>query len=145
MIPDQMKLRVGSKLSTSWHRRRSPLCQLPRANYERHIERLEKHLDAARAQLDNRDRAMETLREIGARVASLCSEAEQLRRSYRQQRLTLAPALSPAEHRVLEATVSHPELGVKGVAAELGVTERVVKFHQSSIYKKLGVRGRNEL
>ena len=38
-----------------------------------------------------------------------------------------------------------PQLSLKDVAASLGISERTLRNHLSSIYEKLGVSGRLEL
>jgi DNA-binding NarL/FixJ family response regulator len=51
-----------------------------------------------------------------------------------------APRLSPREREVLRALVSGKSN--KEIAAALGVTERTVKFHVTSIFNKLGAENR---
>ena len=52
------------------------------------------------------------------------------------------PALTPRERAVLEHLAQG--LGNKQIAAALGITERTVKFHVSSVFTKLGATNRTE-
>ena len=52
------------------------------------------------------------------------------------------PLLTPREREVLEALARG--LGNKQIAAGLGVSERTVKFHVSSLFAKLGAGNRTE-
>jgi DNA-binding NarL/FixJ family response regulator len=52
------------------------------------------------------------------------------------------PSLTPREREVLEALARG--LGNKQIAARLGVSERTVKFHVSSLFGKLGAGNRTE-
>ena len=54
----------------------------------------------------------------------------------------LAAALTPRERLVLEHLARG--LGNKQIAAALGISERTVKFHVSSVFTKLGVSNRTE-
>jgi DNA-binding NarL/FixJ family response regulator len=55
---------------------------------------------------------------------------------------TLSPTLTAREHAVLEHLARG--LGNKQIAAALGISERTVKFHVSSIFTKLGATTRTE-
>jgi DNA-binding NarL/FixJ family response regulator len=50
--------------------------------------------------------------------------------------------LTPREHAVLEHLARG--LGNKQIAAALGISERTVKFHVSSVFTKLGATTRTE-
>lgn len=52
------------------------------------------------------------------------------------------PALTPREQGVLEQLARG--LGNKQIAAALGISERTVKFHVSSVFAKLGAANRTE-
>ena len=52
------------------------------------------------------------------------------------------PTLTPREHAVLEHLARG--LGNKQIAAALGISERTVKFHVSSVFTKLGATNRTE-
>ena len=52
------------------------------------------------------------------------------------------PTLTPRERAVLEH-VAHG-LGNKQIAAQLGISERTVKFHVSSVFAKLGAANRTD-
>jgi DNA-binding NarL/FixJ family response regulator len=52
------------------------------------------------------------------------------------------PSLTPREHSVLSHLARG--LGNKQIAAELGIAERTVKFHVSSVFTKLGAANRTE-
>lgn len=53
-----------------------------------------------------------------------------------------APALTPRERSVLQHLARG--LGNKQIAAQLGISERTVKFHLSSVFTKLGAGNRAE-
>ncbi len=55
---------------------------------------------------------------------------------------TASPALTPRERSVLEHLARG--LGNKQIAAQLGIAERTVKFHVSSVFAKLGAGNRAE-
>ena len=55
---------------------------------------------------------------------------------------TPSPTLTPREHAVLEHLARG--LGNKQIAAALGISERTVKFHVSSVFTKLGATTRTE-
>jgi DNA-binding NarL/FixJ family response regulator len=54
----------------------------------------------------------------------------------------VAPALTPREQSVLEQLARG--LGNKQIAAALGISERTVKFHVSSLFAKLGAANRTD-
>lgn len=54
----------------------------------------------------------------------------------------LTPSLTPRERVVLEQLARG--LGNKQIAAQLGIAERTVKFHVSSVFAKLGATNRTE-
>jgi two-component system, NarL family, response regulator YdfI len=53
-----------------------------------------------------------------------------------------APALTPRERMVLEHVARG--LGKKQIASSLGIAERTVKFHMTSLFSKLGAANRTE-
>jgi DNA-binding NarL/FixJ family response regulator len=54
-------------------------------------------------------------------------------------------ALTPRERDIVRKLSSTPGLSLKSVADKLGITERTLRNHLTSIYEKLGVSGRLEL
>jgi DNA-binding NarL/FixJ family response regulator len=84
--------------------------------------------------------AVRTVAAGGSLLASVASSAV-----LRRVRGEVPPgglSLTPREREVLEALARG--LGNKQIAAELGVSERTVKFHVSSLFVKLGARNRTE-
>jgi DNA-binding NarL/FixJ family response regulator len=65
-----------------------------------------------------------------------------LRRVRGESQPTTAPSLTPRERLVLEHLARG--LGNKQIAAQLGITERTVKFHVSAVFAKLGAANRTE-
>jgi DNA-binding CsgD family transcriptional regulator len=61
----------------------------------------------------------------------------------RRARLSGAAALTPSERRVAELVAGG--LSNREAAEALFVTKKAVEFHLGNVYRKLGVRGRNEL
>jgi DNA-binding NarL/FixJ family response regulator len=54
-------------------------------------------------------------------------------------------SLTGRERDIVRALGAQPELGLKALAARLGISERTLRNHLSSIYEKLDVSGRLEL
>jgi DNA-binding NarL/FixJ family response regulator len=54
-------------------------------------------------------------------------------------------ALTARERDIVLSLMRHPQLPLKEVAGSLGISERTLRNHLSSIYEKLGVSGRLEL
>jgi DNA-binding NarL/FixJ family response regulator len=84
--------------------------------------------------------AVRTVAAGGSLLASVASSAV-----LRRVRGEVPPgglSLTPREREVLEALARG--LGNKQIAAELGVSERTVKFHVSSLFVKLGAGNRTE-
>ena len=54
-------------------------------------------------------------------------------------------ALTTRERDIVERLMEQPEVPLKTVAASIGISERTLRNHLSSIYEKLGVSGRLEL
>ena len=84
--------------------------------------------------------AVRTVAAGGSLLASVASSAV-----LRRVRGEVPPgglSLTPREREVLEALARG--LGNKQIAAELGVSERTVKFHVSSLFAKLGAGNRTE-
>ena len=84
--------------------------------------------------------AVRTVAAGGSLLASVASAA--VLRRVRGEVPPGGPYLTPREREVLEALARG--LGNKQIAAELGVSERTVKFHVSSLFAKLGARNRTE-
>jgi len=84
--------------------------------------------------------AVRTVAAGGSLLASVASSA--VLRRVRGEVPPGGPSLTPREREVLEALARG--LGNKQIAAELGVSERTVKFHVSSLFVKLGARNRTE-
>ena len=77
----------------------------------------------------------------GSLLASPASAAV-LRRLRGTEAPSSGPSLTPRERLVLEHLARG--LGNKQIAAQLGITERTVKFHVSAVFAKLGVTNRTE-
>ena len=77
----------------------------------------------------------------GSLLAPLATSAV-LRRVRGEAPTTAAPSLTPRERLVLEHLARG--LGNKQIATQLGITERTVKFHVSSVFTKLGASNRTE-
>jgi DNA-binding NarL/FixJ family response regulator len=58
---------------------------------------------------------------------------------------SLQSSLTPAERKVVAAVVRHKSAPNKVVAAGLHISEHTLRNHLSSIYGKLGVKGRVDL
>lgn len=84
--------------------------------------------------------AVRTVAAGGSLLASVASSA--VLRRVRGEVPPGGPSLTPREHEVLEVLARG--LGNKQIAAELGVSERTVKFHVSSLFAKLGAGNRTE-
>jgi Response regulator containing a CheY-like receiver domain and an HTH DNA-binding domain len=84
--------------------------------------------------------AVRTVAAGGSLLASVASSA--VLRRMRGEVPPGGPSLTPREREVLEALARG--LGNKQIAAELGVSERTVKFHVSSLFVKLGAGNRTE-
>jgi len=84
--------------------------------------------------------AVRTVAAGGSLLAPVASSA--VLRRVRGETPAGAPSLSPREREVLEALARG--LGNKQIAAQLGVSERTVKFHVSSLFEKLGAGNRTE-
>lgn len=85
--------------------------------------------------------AVRTVAAGGSLLASVASSA--VLRRVRGEVPPGGPSLTPREREVLEALARG--LGNKQIAAELGVSERTVKFHVSSLFVKLGAGNRTEV
>ena len=84
--------------------------------------------------------AVRTVAAGGSLLAAVASSA--VLRRVRGQAPAAGPTLTPRERAVLEALARG--LGNKQIAAQLGVSERTVKFHVSSLFAKLGAGNRTE-
>jgi DNA-binding NarL/FixJ family response regulator len=84
--------------------------------------------------------AVRTVAAGGSLLAAVASSA--VLRRVRGQASAAGPTLTPRERAVLEALARG--LGNKQIAARLGVSERTVKFHVSSLFAKLGAGNRTE-
>lgn len=77
----------------------------------------------------------------GSLLAPLAASAV-LRRVRGETTSSPAPSLTPRERDVLEHVARG--LGNKQIAVQLGISERTVKFHVSSVFTKLGANNRAE-
>jgi DNA-binding NarL/FixJ family response regulator len=77
----------------------------------------------------------------GSLLAPLATSAV-LRRVRGESPPAAGPSLTPREQSVLEHLARG--LGNKQIAAQLGISERTVKFHVSSVFTKLGAANRTE-
>jgi len=84
--------------------------------------------------------AVRTVAAGGSLLAPVASSA--VLRRVRGEAPTGGPSLTPREREVLQALARG--LGNKQIAAQLGVSERTVKFHVSSLFEKLGAGNRTE-
>jgi DNA-binding NarL/FixJ family response regulator len=84
--------------------------------------------------------AVRTVAAGGSLLASVASSA--VLRRVRGEVPPGGPSLTLREREVLETLARG--LGNKQIAAELGVSERTVKFHVSSLFAKLGAGNRTE-
>jgi two-component system nitrate/nitrite response regulator NarL len=63
-------------------------------------------------------------------------------RSFEEEKIA---SLTARERDIMLSLMRQPQLPLKDVAASLGISERTLRNHLSSIYEKLGVSGRLEL
>ena len=84
--------------------------------------------------------AVRTVAAGGSLLAPVASSA--VLRRVRGEAPTGGPSLTPREREVLQGLARG--LGNKQIAAQLGVSERTVKFHVSSLFEKLGAGNRTE-
>ena len=84
--------------------------------------------------------AVRTVAAGGSLLTPVASSA--VLRRVRGETPAAGPSLTPREREVLEALARG--LGNKQIAAQLGVSERTVKFHVSSLFEKLGAGNRTE-
>jgi DNA-binding NarL/FixJ family response regulator len=84
--------------------------------------------------------AVRTVAAGGSLLAAVASSA--VLRRVRGQAPAAGPTLTPRERAVLDALALG--LGNKQIAVRLGVSERTVKFHVSSLFAKLGAGNRTE-
>jgi DNA-binding NarL/FixJ family response regulator len=84
--------------------------------------------------------ALRTVAAGGSLLAPVASSA--VLRRMRGETPANGPSLTPREREVLDA-LAHG-LGNKQIATQLGVSERTVKFHVSSLFEKLGAGNRTE-
>jgi DNA-binding NarL/FixJ family response regulator len=85
--------------------------------------------------------AVRTVADGGSLLAPVATSAV-LRRVRGESTATPTPALTPRERMVLEQLARG--LGNKQIAAALGISERTVKFHVSSVFTKLEATNRTE-
>lgn len=85
--------------------------------------------------------AVRTVANGGSLLAPVATSAV-LRRVRGESTVTPTPALTPRERMVLEQLARG--LGNKQIAAALGISERTVKFHVSSVFTKLEATNRTE-
>ncbi len=85
--------------------------------------------------------AVRTVAGGGSLLAPVATSAV-LRRVRGESTATPTPALTPRERMVLEQLARG--LGNKQIAAALGISERTVKFHVSSVFTKLEATNRTE-
>lgn len=85
--------------------------------------------------------AVRTVANGGSLLAPVATSAV-LRRVRGESTATPTPALTPRERMVLEQLARG--LGNKQIAAALGISERTVKFHVSSVFTKLEATNRTE-
>jgi len=84
--------------------------------------------------------AVRTVAAGGSLLAPVASSA--VLRRVRGETPASGPSLTPREREVLDALARG--LGNKQIATQLGVSERTVKFHVSSLFEKLGAGNRTE-
>ena len=84
--------------------------------------------------------AVRTVAAGGSLLAPVASSA--VLRRVRGETPANGPSLTPREREVLDALARG--LGNKQIATQLGVSERTVKFHVSSLFEKLGAGNRTE-